>query len=116
MSQCHSRRDADSLGNGCAALRILQSAVEVRDAREHQRHSQRSLKMHFFLPRAARVVECENSPLRPAMTFGQKRHCEKYRRGSGGEADADFNIALLPEAPFKRTTDIVQRGKVKGPL
>src|SRR5215813_3124337 len=78
-------------------------------AREHQRHSQRSLKMHFFLPRAARVVECENCPLRPAMTFGQERHCEKHRCGGSREADADSNIALLPEAPFKRLTDIVHR-------
>src|SRR5215813_7784627 len=85
-------------------------------AREHQRHSQRGLKMHFFLPRAARVVERENCPLRPAMTFVQERHCEKYRCGGSRETDADFNVTIPPEAPFKRPTDIVQRGKVRGPL
>lgn len=63
--------------------------------------------MHFFLAPAARVVECENGLLRPAMAFGQERHCEKHRCSGSRETDADVNITLLPEAPLKRPADIV---------
>ena len=85
-------------------------------AHEHQRHAQIRLKTHFVESAASGVVESAKRPLRPAMTLRQQRHRQKNRRGGDGKSDADFGIAVGAEAPFQRSADIVEAGKMRRAL
>ena len=83
----------------------LSPCVNIND------NPKRRLKMHLLAPAARGIVERENRPLRPAMTFSQQGHRQENRRGGGGKSDANFGIAVDAKAPFQGRADIVEIGK-----
>ena len=83
---------------------------------EHQRHSERRLKLHLLPAGKRGLVESQESLRRPAMTLVHQRHGEENPRGSGSKLDADARVAVRAEGPFQPGPDIIEPDEMGHPF